>query len=257
MSTSDWLTQKPMPISKISQRRTRVIGHRGGAGLAPENTMAAFRNAATLGIDGIECDVMLSADGHIIVYHDDDLSRLTNGTGISFEKTLAALKKLDAGAKFDSKFAGERIPVLSEVFDFMQGNDLLLFLELKSPLRFPGIEQQVVDLIHEYDYMDRILVQSFYHDSLDIVHTIAPEISIAELWLDRIPAADESRFRTINPLFTFYTPEIIEEVHARGQQTAAWTVNDMEAARQLIAAGIDAITTDYPDQVVGLFSNES
>ena len=156
----DWASLLPMPSSRVSQRHPIIVGHRGAQGLAPENTLAAFRAAADLNIDGVEFDVMRTADGHLVVFHDDEVERTTNGSGLIYDLTLAQVKALDAGSHFDPRFVGERVPTLEELFDFLKGTDLLIFLELKDPWRFPEIEQQTIDMIRAYGLVERTQIRS-------------------------------------------------------------------------------------------------
>jgi glycerophosphoryl diester phosphodiesterase len=249
----DWDTLPPIPASRMSNRKPILVGHRGARGLAPENTIYAFQVADALRIDGVEFDVQRSKDGHLIVFHDETVDRVTNGTGNVFDLTLDEIKALDAGGKFDPTFRDETIPTLRETFDYLWQSDLLLFIELKDPWRFPGMEQQVIDLIRDYDLVERVQIRSFFHLCLHEVYRLAPEIAISELWEDRLPAASEVAFKTLNAFYPLYTPENLAEIHARGQQATAWTVNDLEAARRLIEAGIDGLTTDYPDRMLTLY----
>jgi len=249
----EWRYLRPMPASRVSQRHPIIVGHRGASGLAPENTLAAFRVAAELGVDGIEFDVQRTADGELIVFHDDELERVTDGSGLVYEKTLAEVKALDAGRWFGAAFAGERVPTLAETFELCRGTDLLLFIELKDPWRFPGVEAAVVEMIRAFDLQERVQIRSFYHAALHVVHHVAPEIALSELWFDHLPTDDEVTFKTINAFYPLYTLENIAHIHARGQQATAWTVNDLDVARALIDAGIDGLTTDYPDRLLTLF----
>jgi glycerophosphoryl diester phosphodiesterase len=212
--------------------------------------MSAFDLALQLGADGIEFDVQRSADGRLMIFHDDELKRTTNVDGQLRKLSFDDLRQVDSGSWFSEQFRGERIPSIEELFDFLRGNDLLIFLEMKEPWRFDGIEEQIARMIHAYDLVERTQVRSFYHGALHTLYEIAPEIAISELWLDHIPADDEVCYKTIDCLFALYTEENLRQVHARGQQATAWVVNDMEAAQRLIEWGIDAIATDYPDQVL-------
>jgi glycerophosphoryl diester phosphodiesterase len=250
-----WDQLAPMPVSRVSDRRPTIVGHRGASGLAPENTLAAFRAAADLNIDGVEFDVQRSQDGHLVVFHDDEVSRITGGQGAVYDLTLAELKALDAGAKFDPRFRGERIPTLQETFAFLRQTNLLLFVELKDPWRFPGMEEAVAGLIHRYDLVDRVQVRSFYHGCLHTLFRFAPEISLSELWFDRLPDDDEVTFKAIDALHWLLTPENIAHIHDRGQQVTAWTVDDLDDARRLMAAGIDSLTTNHPDRLLALFES--
>ena len=244
------MSPKPMPTSRISNRKVQIIGHRGGGGLAPENTLSAFEIAVNLGIDAVEFDVQRTIDGHLVIFHDEDLERVANGSGMLRHQSLADLQKLDAGSHFDAKFSGEKIPTLEALFDFMQGNDLILHIELKDPFRYQGIEEQVAGMIRRYDFVERTQVRSFYHDALHTLHEVAPEIAISELWGDRLPADEETHFLTINGDQELYTMENIAAIHGRGQKATAYTVNEVEKAQYLIEAGIDGLTSDFPDRLL-------
>jgi len=249
----DWATLKGIPVSRVSTRKPIIVGHRGAAGLAPENTLAAFRTAADLGIDGVEFDVQRTRDGHLVVFHDETVERVTDGQGSIATMTLAEVKTLDAGNKFDPRFRGERIPTLAETLAFLKQTELLIFLELKDPWLFPGFEAETVALLRAYDLVDRVQVRSFYHPALHTLYHQAPDIAISELWFQLLPTDDDVNFKTINAESILYTPENIAQIHRRGQQATAWTVNDLDEARALMAAGIDGLTTDFPDRMLKLF----
>jgi len=243
---------KPLPTRKDIDHYPVIVGHRGGAGLAPENTLAAFQNALELGIDGIEFDVQRTVDGEVIVFHDEVVDRLTGESGRVEHLTLEEIKRLDVGKGFDPKFTGERIPTLQETFEFLRGTHLTLHIEFKDAWLFEGIEQQVVDLIREFDYVDRAQVRAFYHPALHTVHQIDPEIAISELWYQHMPTEAETNFRTINAMADYYTVDVIAAIHARGQKATAWTVNDVDIAEGLIEMGIDGLTSDFPDRLMTL-----
>jgi len=248
----DWASLLPMPASRVSQRHPLIVGHRGAQGLAPENTLAAFRVAADLNIDGVEFDVMRTADGHLVVFHDDEVDRTTNGSGLIYEMTLAKVKALDAGSHFDPRFAGERVPTLEELFEFLKTTELLVFLELKDPWRFPGIEQQTIDMIRAYGLVERTQIRSFYHAALHTCYRLAPDIALSELWENHLPTDDEITLKTVNAYHLLYTPAEIARQHAPGVATTAWTLNPLNDARRLIEAGIDGLTTNYPDRMLAL-----
>jgi glycerophosphoryl diester phosphodiesterase len=168
--------------------------------------------------------------------------------------TLDAIKRLDVGSAFALAFHDERIPTLAEAFEFLKPTSLLLFLELKDPWRFPGIEAETARLIRAYDLAERTQVRSFYHDALHALYAAAPEIALSELWLDRIPNDDEVIFNTLDIPYRLLTAENIAHLQARGQRVTAWTVNDLADAQRLIAAGIDGLTTDYPDRLLPLLA---
>lgn len=245
-----WHQQKTMPV--LPKHRIQLIAHRGASGYAPENTLSAFTKAVELGADGIEFDVQRTVDGHLVVIHDEVIDRVTNGQGMLRQKTLAELQPLDAGSWFGADFAGEKIPTLRAFFDFMQGNDLIMHIEVKDPFYYAGIAQQLVDMIREYNFVERAQVRSFSHDVLHEVFQLAPDIAISELWFHKMPDEDETYFRTLNMDHRLLSQAAIEQIHARGQKVTAWTVNEVEVATQLIAWGIDGLTGNYPDRFLDL-----
>jgi len=249
-----WDTLLPIPRSLVSNRRPQIVGHRGARGLAPENTLPAFEAAAALEIDGVEFDVQRTVDGALVVFHDDEVDRTTTGTGTLWELTLAQVQALDAGTPFDARFAGTRVPTLREALEYLSSTRLLLFIELKDPWRFPGMAQACVDLVREFGLVERTQFRSFDHDVLYELYGLAPEISLSALWDDRLPADDEVTWKTADAPHQLLTPANIRQMHARGQQVTAWTVNDLDRARALMAAEIDGLCTDYPDRLLTLFS---
>ncbi len=246
---------KPMPVSCMSNRKPIIVGHRGAAALAPENTPPAFEAALYAGADGIEFDVQRTTDGHLVIFHDEEVARTSNGVGFLPDMSLKQLQALDVGGWFDGRFRGTRVLTLRELFDWIRGNNLLLFLELKEPFRFAGIEQQVADLIREYDFVERTQVRSFYHKHLHEFHRIAPEIPISELWRTHLPDRDEITYRTINIMAGFYNRKAIADFHGWERTVTAWVVDDLDMARQLSGWGIDGITTNNPLHILKLFDS--
>lgn len=248
-----WHTLLPIPRSLASDRHPQIVGHRGARGLAPENTLPAFQIAAELDIDGVEFDVQRTADGALVVFHDDEVDRTTTGSGTLWELTLAQVQALDAGVRFDARFAGTRVPTLRETLEYLKTTRLLLFIELKDPWRFPGMAQACVDLVRDLGLVERTQFRSFYHDVLHELYAIAPEIALSALWDDRLPADDEVTWKTVDAPHQLLTPDNIRHMQARGQQVTAWTVNEVARARELMDAGIDGLCTDYPDRLLALF----
>ena len=244
---------KTMPISKISSRKPIIIAHRGASAIAPENTMPAMQAALDAQADGIEFDVQRTTDGALVVFHDDDLDRTSNGTGNIKDHSWEDLQKLDAGKWFDEKFAGTKIPRLEEFFDWMKNNEMLMFLELKSPWNYEGMGKSVADLIHQYEFGERVQVRSFYHDALHEFHRLAPEIAISELWYQHMPSEDEITYATLNLEGSRYTQENIQAYHDLGYSVTAWTVDDLELAKNLKNWGIDGITTNDPAKMMTIF----
>jgi glycerophosphoryl diester phosphodiesterase len=245
MIESDWL----MP-----RQRALNIAHRGASRAAPQNTLAAFRKAMELGADGVELDVQLSADGHVVVMHNSSVDETTDGTGLVAEKTLAELKALDAGSKFSPQFAGERIPALAEVFDALDGK-LLVNVELKDlSARGDGLEASVVEVVRQYRMEKKVLFSSFNPFALRRVHALAPDIPIGLLYARSLPIflrrawlAPLAPHQARHPDFTLVDKPLVEWCRARRLRVHTWTVNDPAEMKRLIGLGVDAIITDAPD----------
>lgn len=236
--------------------RPMIIAHRGWSGKAPENTMAAFRLAMELDVDGIELDVHMSRDGHVVICHDERLERTTDGSGLIVEHDLDQLKRLDAGRWFSEEFAGERIPTLRELFEAVTASGWpgLINVELKSgPILYPGLEEAVASLAREYQLVERILVSSFNHYALVEMKRVAPQIKTAPLYMAALYEpwryALDLGCEVLHPMYPSAHPMIIAGAHQAGVTVNAWTVNDPDLARHLADAGVDGIITDHPDRI--------
>ncbi len=231
------------------------IAHRGASACAPENTLAAFRLAMEMGADGFELDVMLSADDHLVVIHDDTVDRTTDGSGPVRRKTLAELRALDAGARFDARFAGERVPTLQEAFDLVAENRAFVNVEIKTDsLRGNGLEEKLAALIHRYGLGERLLISSFNPFALWRIRRLAPSLLLALLYAEnlRVYLRDRwfaflSRPDALNPSFRMATQEHVRWAKSKGYRLYVWTVDEESEMRRLIALGVDGIITNQPD----------
>jgi glycerophosphoryl diester phosphodiesterase len=235
--------------------RPRVFGHRGAMGYAPENTFASFERAIELGVDAIELDVHLTADGEVVVIHDHELNRTTDGDGILGEKTLAELKALDAGKQFGAEFAGQRIPTLGEVLAWARGR-CVLDIEIKGgPWPYAGLEAKVVDLIREHEMVDQTIVISFEHPTVARVKALAQEIAAGTLWsarpIDPVAVARAAGANAILPFWSYCDAETVEQAHAAGLSVHPWATSDPTVVERLIRLGVDSICSNHPDVVVG------
>jgi glycerophosphoryl diester phosphodiesterase len=232
--------------SSGTERAPAVVGHRGASGYAPENTLAAFALALEQGADMVECDVHLSADGVPVVIHDDTLDRTTNGRGPVREQTVAALKALDAGR-------GETIPTLDELLAWCRDR-VALSIEIKNgPVYYEGLPERIVELLRRHGMTERAGVISFDHVALRRVRELEPRVAIGALFVARpvdAPAmARAAGADALLPHWAFATPDLVESAHRAGLAVSVWTVNDEAVARSAVAAGVDAIATDYPDRI--------
>lgn len=222
------------------------IAHRGASGHEPENTLAAFEKAVTLGADMIEWDVHRCKSGEPVIIHDSTLKRTTNGRGRIAQKTLAELKSLDAGR-------GQTIPTLREALDCIRRRTMVN-IELKGP----DTAKPVADVIDEYVRQHRwyyadFLISSFSADTLHAFKTLQPNVHIGLLTNDaqKQPPhlADELDIYSIHPNYRRMLDEFIAGAHDNGRKVFPYTVNKLEDIRQLLRMGVDGIITDYPDQI--------
>ena len=228
---------------------TLVIGHRGASGTRPENTMVAFRRAQELGAHMIELDVQLSRDRDVMVMHDWTLERTTDGRGRVGDKTLAELRRLDAGAWFDAEYAGERIPTLREVLDAIT---LPVNVELKAS-GDDGLEARALDVVREAGAEERVIFSSFDPESLVRLRRLSPSGAIAVLWSRRHLAMALRLAGRVDATALHIRKDAVasSEVRAavdRGLAVRAWTVNDPGESGRLAAAGVSGVFTDFPER---------
>jgi glycerophosphoryl diester phosphodiesterase len=231
----------------------RVFGHRGAMGYAPENTFASFERAIALGVDAIEIDVHLTADGEVVVIHDPDLARTTDGRGMVGGATLAELKALDVGVHFGAEFAGQRIPTLGEVLAWARGK-CVMDVEIKGgPWPYVGLEARVVELIRRHTMVDQTIVISFDHPTVARVNALAPEIATGTLWscrpIDPVAVAREAGADAILPFWAYCDAETVERAHAAGLSVHPWATSEPEIIEHLIGLGVDSICSNHPDRV--------
>lgn len=230
-------------------RAPLILGHRGVPAVAPENTLAGFRKAVELGADGIELDVHLSRDGHIVVIHDERLERTTDGSGLVAEKSLAELAELNAAAKFAQGFEKQAIPTLDQVFDAVGDACRLINIEIKSGVAlYPGIEEKLVEFARERCVQDRVIFSSFNHYSLLALKKLAPEMAIGLLYIgalvDPWNYARSLGAEALHPIHFTVFPEFTAGAHAAGVQVNPWTVDSPGDIHRVLASGVDAIITN-------------
>lgn len=239
----------------------KVFGHRGFAGTAPENTLASFRKALEAGVDGIECDVHLSRDGHVVVCHDHTLERTTNGRGMIKDFTLDELKTLDAGSWFSEEFSGERIVSLADLLELLSGYDITLNVELKTErVAYVGLEEAVIDLLGKYNMIERTVISAFNFRSLIRIKSLLPHIATGALYrnMDAIPdfwdVMSTLGVENLHPDFRGLSPETMAEAKRRGYVVNVWTPDEPSDIELMVALGVDGIISDYPDRVRSILS---
>lgn len=231
-----------------SDRAPLVIAHRGASAYAPENTLAAFRLAMEQGADGAELDVTLSADGAVVVIHDDTVDRTTNGTGRVATMTLAALRALDAGK-------GERIPTLAEVLEVtaQHPRPFLLNIELKARW-FSGeaaLVRAVVAEVRAAQSADRVLFSSFSPWVVRRLAHHAPEVPRAWLyhramprWMRALGLQIAGALSFEHPEHWLVTPALVRRCTRAGRGVNTWTVNDEVRAVMLMRLGVRGLIGD-------------
>jgi glycerophosphoryl diester phosphodiesterase len=224
---------------------TLIIGHRGASAYAPENTLAAFELAAEQRADGVELDVQLSGDGRLVIIHDFDVSRTTNGQGKVAELTVAELQAFDAGA-------GQKIPTLDELFELM-GPRLLYNIEIKYfGWRDKGVETAVADRITAYHLENHVLVSSFNPLAVrrarrQLPHSV-PVALIRDSGLLKYGywLADGE---ADHPHYSMVSEDYMAWAKKRGYQTNVWTVDDPVEAQRLARLGVNGLITNKPDLI--------
>lgn len=249
----------PQEVNSVSQPSKDVItvAHRGASGYAPENTMSAYELALEMNADCIEIDLQLTRDGHLVAIHDNTLERTTTGSGFVWDKSLAEIKQLDAGVKFDQRFKGERIPTFDEILQRFKHESIDILIEIKTPEYYPGIEDKIKQSLVRFKMdkaTDRIAIQSFNHHAVKVSKTLLPEIKHGVLISAKNPRVHDRDLRWFKSFADFYNPsikivshELVSRAHHYGLQVKPYTVRDANLIEPLLKQGVDAIITDYPD----------
>jgi len=244
----------------------KVIGHRGAAAYAPENTIESIHTAADVGVEWVELDVKITKDHVPIIFHDDTLDRTTNGSGLVAELTYDEIKQYECGSWYGESFTGIKIPSLEEAVDALIERGLGLNLEIKPcPGREKETAEAALDILSQiWDDHDRLLISSFQHVSLEVAMDIAEEwyrglllapendeetgaAVINPNWRDM---ADYLNVKTINLAQSIATRENIEDIIDAELHPLVFTVNEPMDARKLQSWGVDAVFSDEPDVIM-------
>ena len=275
MSTSVNADTETLGQQRTDLEHFQVIAHRGASGHAPESTLPALELAHRSGADYLELDIQLSADGHLVAFHDRELERTSDGQGHINDYTLEALQQLDIGSWFnaaypdkaDEGFVGLTMLTLEEVFERF-GHDARYYLETKAPDQNPGLEAALVDMLKRFEMIikGRVIVQSFSQESLLALRDLHGDLPLVQLlWLpaDDAPLNLEAlgditdyalgvgvNFRADEE--TVLTENFIENAQIHGLKVHVYTVNEQEDMQQLIDWGADGLFTDYPERLLEL-----
>lgn len=231
----------------IPSKNTLVIGHRGAKGHLAENTLPSIDKAMYLGVDGVEIDIFRCASGELVVFHDQTLEKLTNGTGYIEQLDLDSIRKIEV-------LGGFTIPTLEEVLNLIDGQ-VSLNIELKGS-QTALLTDSLLKIFFMYEAWspEKILISSFNWDELKVFYNINKEVPIAVLTeddpIDAIPVAQSLKAKAINPNFKSLTKENVDKIKKVGIQIFPWTVNQPDDISRMIDLGVDGIITDFPERVI-------
>lgn len=236
-----------------------VIAHRGASAYAPENTLIAIKKAVNMGADGIEIDVQLLKDGHVVVIHDTRVNRTSNGNGRVRSLTLSQLKSLDFGSWFSKEFKNEPICTLEEVFDYLKGWKGLINIEIKRDwLEFSSIEKKVAELIAKFDMRENAIISSFNTYCTLKLKLIDKDINTGILY----PASSRNsttyarfiKVNAIHPWFENVTETMVRSAHKYNLKINAYTLDNPHLIKNLAIMGVDGIITNVPDTALDILN---
>jgi glycerophosphoryl diester phosphodiesterase len=238
--------------------RPQVWAHRGACHEAPENTLSAFEQAIRLGADGVELDVQRTADGVLVVTHDETCTRLAGLKAQVNDLDWQVLRALNFAHCWPN-WPVTLIPSLVEVLDLFRPTSLMINLELKnSKVRYPGLERQVIDLVAQFNLEEQVIFSSFNHASMKRVHALAPAGPTGLLYSKQQPnpwaLARRYEASALHPSdVNLAIPGLIDEAHHRGLKVHVWTVDSLEQWRRCAELGVDAVITNQPREALAFF----
>ncbi|MEM2110288.1 MAG: glycerophosphodiester phosphodiesterase family protein [Candidatus Bathyarchaeia archaeon] len=214
------------------------VGHRGARAYEPENTLRSFQKAIDLGVDAVELDVRRTKDNELVVIHDAEVDKTTNGKGLVNMLTLREIKQLDTEK-------GEKIPTLEEALDFLD-KKVKIIIELKEV----GYEDKVLNLIKKKKLEKNVIIVSFHEESLRRVKEVNNEVETGLIYVQHknpIKAALELKANYLLPLYRFVHTANVQKAHENGLRIIVWTINTREEALEYAKKGVDGIASDKPD----------
>lgn len=234
--------------------------HRGASGYCPENTMAAFEKSWDLGATGIETDVQMTKEGQLVLIHDESLKRTTGHEGQVKDFTYSEISELDAGSWYSDEFVGERIPLLDQLLDWMAPTSMILNIEIKNNLEpYTGIEEKLIDAVRKRNLIDRVIISSFNHYTLNRCKQLEPAIQTGILYMDNLfqpwNYAQSVGASALHAYYGTVTPEKVEEARQAGIIYNPFTINDPTIMRELIQMNVSGIITDFPDILAELLQS--
>ena len=221
------------------------VGHRGARAYAPENTLASFKKALEIGVDAVELDVRKTKDNQLVVIHDADIKRTTDGEGLVSGLSLLQIKGFSAEG-------GEKIPTLQEALDFLD-KKVKVLIELKEA----GIEEQVLSIVHARGLEKNVVIISFLEEALRKVRELNKSIETGLIYAKQsnpVKAALELKANYLVALYRFTHSATVQKAHENGLKIIVWTINTAEEAQDYAKKGVDGIASDKPDILTGIRS---
>ncbi|MDU0205568.1 glycerophosphodiester phosphodiesterase [Paenibacillus sp. MAH-36] len=233
------------------------LAHRGASEYAPENTLAAFYKGLEQGANGIETDLKLSKDGVVILFHDNELDRTTNGHGLPSSYTWKELQELDAGSWFSPAYAGERLVSFEQFLHYFGRKEALFALELKDP----NIELPVLELIRKYDVEHQSTITSFRYENLQAARAADPSIRLGHL-IRKIDEEAIARLKEIGavqicPCADGLEQEDVRLAKSNGFEVRAWGAFTPELMKHALQCGVDGMTINFPDKLTAAICSAS
>ena len=232
------------------EKAIKIVGHRGVAALRPENTLVSFKYAIELGLDGIETDIHMSADGELVLIHDDTLERTSNGNGSVCDFTLKELKELDVGSWFSEEYAHQRIPTFREFLELVNGKELFLNVEIKDPREI--VIEKTLALLREYHIQkENFVIASFHSDVTKYViekhglNTQGFPLSYYEKRKKKKPESYEG-FYSIGIGTGDLTKEFCDTLKRQKIQPWCWCPDTKEQIEYAILCGSPLVTVNNP-----------
>ncbi len=241
-------------MASVYAQLPKIVAHRGASAYAPENTAAAIKRAAQMGARWCEVDVTISKDGEAVIFHDAELNRCSNGSGLLIQKTLAELKTLDAGSWFSPEFKDEKILTLTELITLANSLKLGLNIEIKPTL---GREIETVEaMVRAFAAtppQQSILLSSFNPYALRAAQKLLPQYeralnseAIPSDWLEKLNELDASG---LHFQIDFFDAKQVAQLKQTGFYCMIFTVNQAAQAHELHQAGVDSVFSDHPNLI--------
>lgn len=251
----------PDVIEDIGKRRL-IFGHRGAPDETPENTIAGFQRSVELGLDGVELDARFCKSGELVVFHDDKVEKITDGSGNIEELSLDELKELDAGSHAGSEFKGEKIPLLEEVLEVL-GGKMIINVELKTrSVPDDELEAEVIRLIKTMGLESSVILSSFNPFSVGRARKLDPGMTAALLYaedqaiyLRQAWGSYLMRLDGIHPKYPLVSEKLMRRAKAKKWFVCTWTVDDMSMAEKMFDMGIDIVITNHPRKMIETLSS--